>query len=447
MKTGITVPVKSNQETPTTDCDMCGLTGLVQPRFFCGQLLTDKDLNTLLSWTQDKLRLNRYRDGWGVVCGLNICIDPENAAQVIISPGYALSGEGDDIIVPEAYKYDLSKLCQERKDPCDLSSERPEQQTLIVDLFIRYQEHTSSPQIALGREACRKVVPCEDARTNEGFFVERKVLPVDDDPVSDAAEQWAKRYLKNLGFLKRMLQLLTVLTDEKSGTLNDPKRFIDWLCEWLDKHPLCQVGCVKDDLIVLRDNLDDNVYKDDKSITERIYEWVYIIVQDVMHRYLATACVCGDPCVRLGRLWLEIDSNGRCCVAHIDTQPPYRRLLMLDHWLAPLGKINLLQAVGHRFEDARALLADLGVPTDTQRSTVTPFMHLRLLEAMLDQKDISDDEEGLVIFAKTGTEVSLIVYEQEPYPERVIGFTLSTTKVAAEQASAKTARGRRSSKK
>src|SRR5262245_59204059 len=77
----------------------CSLDCLEQPRFFCGQLLTDQDLTALLRWTQDKLRLGRYRHGWGVVCGLEVHCDPRQPGWVIVSPGYAVSCCGDDIIV------------------------------------------------------------------------------------------------------------------------------------------------------------------------------------------------------------------------------------------------------------------------------------------------------------------------------------------------------------
>src|SRR3990170_2570665 len=102
-------------------CDeaCCGLDCLVQPRFFCGQLLTDQDLNTFLHWTQDKLRLSRYRDGWGVACGLEVACDPENPTGVIVHPGYAVSCCGDDIIVCEPAKLDLRRACDAPADPCE----------------------------------------------------------------------------------------------------------------------------------------------------------------------------------------------------------------------------------------------------------------------------------------------------------------------------------------
>lgn len=98
----------------------CRLDCLVQPRFFCGQLLTDQDLATLVGWARDKFGLSRYRHGWGVVCGLDVrcASDRKRPLGVSITPGYAMSCCGDDIIICEDATLDLSDACREEADPC-----------------------------------------------------------------------------------------------------------------------------------------------------------------------------------------------------------------------------------------------------------------------------------------------------------------------------------------
>src|SRR2546427_6668354 len=96
----------------------CRLDCMVQPRFFCGQLLTDQDMMALVGWTQDKLRLARFRHGWGVVCGLEVHCDPKDPEGIIVGPGYALSCCGDDIVVCEDALLSLADVCKEEKDPC-----------------------------------------------------------------------------------------------------------------------------------------------------------------------------------------------------------------------------------------------------------------------------------------------------------------------------------------
>ena len=96
----------------------CRLDCLVQPRFYCGQLLTDRDLTATVAWAKHKFALSRYRHGWGVVCGLDVRHDPAHPGTVEVGPGYAISCCGDDIIVCEPTTKDLSTECQDLKDEC-----------------------------------------------------------------------------------------------------------------------------------------------------------------------------------------------------------------------------------------------------------------------------------------------------------------------------------------
>ncbi|HEV2834176.1 MAG TPA: hypothetical protein VGW58_02605, partial [Pyrinomonadaceae bacterium] len=127
----LTVPVR---EKAKHDCQCgcascegtcCSLDCIVKPRFFCGQLLTDADLSAMLKWARDRFGLSRYRHGWGVVCGLDVRCDPQAPNSVVVTPGYAVSCCGDDIIVCETATLDLKGACREEEDPCaDLRRER-----------------------------------------------------------------------------------------------------------------------------------------------------------------------------------------------------------------------------------------------------------------------------------------------------------------------------------
>lgn len=105
---------------PCCEGTCCRLDCLEQPRFFCGQLLTDQDLSALVSWTRDKFALSRYKHGWGVVCGLDVrcASDARNPLRVAVMPGYAIGCCGDDIIICEDATLDLSDACREEADPC-----------------------------------------------------------------------------------------------------------------------------------------------------------------------------------------------------------------------------------------------------------------------------------------------------------------------------------------
>jgi hypothetical protein len=94
-------------------CVACtGLQCLDRTRFFSGQLLTDADLNNEQSYMLAKNRLhNRYLNGWGAVCGLQVTCS-ECAGWVNINPGYAIDPCGNDIIVCKAQSFNVLQAIQ-----------------------------------------------------------------------------------------------------------------------------------------------------------------------------------------------------------------------------------------------------------------------------------------------------------------------------------------------
>src|SRR5262249_48722469 len=106
-------------------CPACGgLECLCRPRFFAGQLLTEEDLNRLERYVVEKDKLhNRYLNGWGVVCGLELVCDPCSTTNVTVRTGYALSPCGEDIVVckePSVNVCDLINRCRPTSHPdCD----------------------------------------------------------------------------------------------------------------------------------------------------------------------------------------------------------------------------------------------------------------------------------------------------------------------------------------
>jgi hypothetical protein len=110
-------------------CPACGgLECLCRPRFFPGQVLTDDDLNRLEQYVIAKNKLhNRYFHGSGVVCGMEVVCDPCSTTNVTVSPGYALSPCGEDIIVcndASVNVCDLINQCKPRND-CDPYGAQP----------------------------------------------------------------------------------------------------------------------------------------------------------------------------------------------------------------------------------------------------------------------------------------------------------------------------------
>jgi len=103
---------------PCPDCG--GLECLCRPRFFAGQLLTERDLNLLDHYIVEKHKLhNRHLWGTGVVCGLEVRCAPCDDL-VTVSAGYALSPCGEDIVVCKPDKVDICALiarCRNDSEP------------------------------------------------------------------------------------------------------------------------------------------------------------------------------------------------------------------------------------------------------------------------------------------------------------------------------------------
>src|SRR5271157_2789423 len=94
-------------------CPACtGLQCLDRTRFFAGQLLSEADLNNEQSYWLAKSRLhNRYLNGWGVVCGMQV-VCSECAGWVTVQSGYAIDPCGNDIIVCKDQPFNVIKAIQ-----------------------------------------------------------------------------------------------------------------------------------------------------------------------------------------------------------------------------------------------------------------------------------------------------------------------------------------------
>jgi hypothetical protein len=363
-------PTREHGCTPCKET-CCSLDCLVQPRFYCGQLLTDQDLNALRHWTQDKLRLNRYRDGWGVVCGLAVRCDPKTLGGVVIGPGYAVSCCGDDIIVCQDAPKDLSEACRDEKDPCaDLTklTKKDEGKDLereivlgggtykasevrTVDLVIRYDEQYAEPQTPLGRSACGQTTACEYSRTREVFKLDWQPAVIDSDPVEDAAKAWLAQYEKRLA---EAMSFASHFKFPGTSAVEVQRAIMDSI----DANPLHEFCFVRDRVCAMN--------AEELTSEAELVKVLFWLAQDYRNHFLTCEChnCTGDPGVPLARIYLHaLRHSGKrvCKVVAIDSYPPYRRLLSKDCWPAPLGQINLGQFIWHRWEEVRAALDERGV--------------------------------------------------------------------------------------
>ena len=350
----------------TSTC--CRLECLERPRFFCGQLLTDSDLSGLVTWTRDRLRLLRYRDGWGVVCGLQVHCDPQRHGWITVGPGYAVTCCGDDAIVCEEMPVDLRRYCDEPDDPCGdlrrrLEKHEPKEERdaapyshvapkelHAVELFIKYREIPTDPQTALGRGVCKDVSACEYGRVRESSAVDvRAVVSRDRDPVSAAAKHWVEKYAECLRVIEKFREHFSM-----GGR---PDEIRAWFLKWLERYPLHEFCWVHDWIC----EMSDGELRKESTLVQILF-W---LVQDCRNAWIDCACVeCEDQGVPLARVWLQSrERHGRkeCMVLGIDAALPYRRPISLDCWPAPLGYVNVARGIWKRTGEACTTLAALGV--------------------------------------------------------------------------------------
>lgn len=392
--------------------DGCRLDCLTRPRFFCGQLLTDQDLEALTGWTRDRLALSRYRDGWGVACGLDVRCDPDprRPAGVIVSPGYAVSCCGQDVVLCEEARLDLGKACGEDEDPCaDLRRKLPEE--LItperrVDLYLRYREEPSEPQAAFGRSACKEVSACEPSRVRESWELVWK--PAGGDPREAEARRWQEEY-------DRCTEVLDAF-QRRFGASRDPGEIRRWLLGWIAEHPLHHFCFVRGLVCEITG----------KEVSEELLVRIlFLLVQDCRNGFLQGTChACeGSEDIPLARVCLAREEGRECRVCSIDPYPPYRRPLSPAGWPAALGDVNLGPWIWHREQEVCTALADLGVPVEESHPFVIPATLAELRKRLAGP-----------IFASCGEPaVCLQVLDLEPFREpwgepclpggsRVVGF-------------------------
>jgi hypothetical protein len=73
---------------------------LKRNRYFTGRILTGADFELEQQYFINRMKLhNRYLHGYGVVSGLQVKLSNAVPPEVIVSPGYAIDAEGNDVLV------------------------------------------------------------------------------------------------------------------------------------------------------------------------------------------------------------------------------------------------------------------------------------------------------------------------------------------------------------
>jgi hypothetical protein len=194
-------PAGSNASSMT--CAVCG-TALERVRYFPRQLLTADDMRVEQEYFRQKLRRhNRYLHGFGVVCGCNVVAAPTaaNPWMIQVCPGYAVSPQGDEILINQCVSFDLQQGAQP-PDPCTVAWPCPPQpvppannQQTLAYLAVRYSDCLSRP-VRVPPSGCGcDQLNCEYSRVRESFELKLLfALPKSHTDALAADQTWVQAF-------------------------------------------------------------------------------------------------------------------------------------------------------------------------------------------------------------------------------------------------------------
>ena len=162
----------------------CPASGMLRPNFFAGQLLTEDDLQQIITYQNGKRRLtNRFLFGTGVVCGLEVVRGGQSApGTVIVRPGYALDCCGNDIVLSCPYTIDINEMVRDQGlDCCDPCGDSDGVHKYL--LCVQYTECLSEPVSPYSPGSSQ--VACVNTRVQESCKFELRCPPKKPKPVDD----------------------------------------------------------------------------------------------------------------------------------------------------------------------------------------------------------------------------------------------------------------------
>ena len=341
---------------------------IVRPRFFAGQLLSDRTLTGLTDWTRDRLALVRYRHGWGVVCGLEVWSPKCNSPLLTVGAGYAVSCGGDDLFVANDLTFDLTQVSQGQAVLIDTSGAScvviegaspvsdppddpffhiPSDQLRTFDVYLRALATNCNPQPSPRRgNCCSDATACDYTQLIED--VELVAIPVPDKPPNSTSpyDTW------KAGFDAWQKDISAFLD-------NFPKPDATYLSDGVAKMLTDRVAAGARHFPFLADWV-----KETKPLKYPLLSTLFWLVIDERASLLAKlSCGCPScddiPGVPLARVWLQVQLSAMrpsCQILAVSTGTPYRRPIHPDdRWPAPPDSVNLGRLIG-----ARSLTATSG---------------------------------------------------------------------------------------
>jgi len=155
-------------------------------KYFHGMLLTEQDFQEEQTYFRDKNKLHNRLHGYGVVWGLELKIKPGSSEEpkIIITPGFALDCDGNEIIVCKNHEVKLKDKIDELNYRGDLNSidecYSPPGSTPKIYIGIQYCDCNADPVAQYTSECSSDDLTEQFSRTKEGYAV--KLFRVDELP-------------------------------------------------------------------------------------------------------------------------------------------------------------------------------------------------------------------------------------------------------------------------
>jgi predicted flap endonuclease-1-like 5' DNA nuclease len=424
----------------------CQVECLERPLFTCGMVLSDSDLTALVDWTRARLALRRYREGWGVVCGLDVRCDPDQPGSVLVDPGYAVGCCGEDIVVCEPTSVDLTDCCSD-DEPCAQPEEKKEEKgkeekkdpcgDFVVDLMLESEDVPTVTELV---DKCGCSDSCSDQCGSCSSCSDQSLVPTrmrecarirphlvylrDTDPVSRAEEDWMKAYSACHKVVNDYVELGVKSSDAEGILKWLKKQDLHPPCNWWEttSQSLFKAEQAKQDTDELKGNKSKTggqTEGTDDVDTVLAASFLDLVVS-CRQRLLRRAC---DHCTStdrlpLARVWLRRPNTdrkeGSCVVVNIDAYPPYRRDLAPYSRPVAAGSYDLTPFIWQRWEQICIEWRKLTGDTTATRTPVP--------QSTSDLRDLLEQTQW----------VSWTCQEQAPVPvvlttdclgDRVLGFT------------------------
>ncbi len=203
--------------SPADAC--CELICFERPNYFCGHMLTDRDLMTDQRYVREKNKLyHRALDGHGIVCGLRITCHHDCPGQILIEEGYAIDNCGNDLIVCKTTSFDVITRLRDKRlvydepeqNPCESKEQQPTcEVTQCFHVTLCYRETKEAYTTPFVAGCAPGLTECEPTRIREGvYFDVIEELPVEESWIDQLERRIRKCFelFTNSSFAKKLQQ-------------------------------------------------------------------------------------------------------------------------------------------------------------------------------------------------------------------------------------------------